>query len=93
MDMVKENEAFLPDLPNEKSGDQLVFEQKVFQANEAFKRVHQSIINWFLSPQERRVYPKIAANNKNAFHVRNVKAMCMMRQNLYCTRKCHVQME
>ena len=65
--MVKENEAFLPDLPNEKSGDQLVFEQKVFQANEAFKRVHQNIINWFLSPQERRVYTKIAVYNKNAF--------------------------
>ena len=68
--MVKENEAFWPDLPNEKSGDQLVFEQKVFWANEAFKRVHQSIINWFLSPQERRVYPKTAANNKNAFHAK-----------------------
>ena len=37
MEMVKENEAFLPDLPNEKSGDQLVFEQKVFQANEALR--------------------------------------------------------
>ena len=64
---MKENEAFLPDLPNEKSGDQPVFKQKVFQANETFKRVHQSIINWFLSPAERRVYPKTAANNKNGF--------------------------
>ena len=29
--------------------------------------MHQSIINWLLSPPERRVYLKTAANNKNAF--------------------------
>ena len=67
MDNLKESEAFLPDLPNEKNGDQLVFDQKVFQANESFKRVHQSIINWFLSHPESRIYPKMAANNKNGF--------------------------
>ena len=70
MDNLKENEVFLPDLPNKKNGDQLIFEQKVFQANESFKRVHQSIINWFLSPPESRIYPKMAANNKNGFHAK-----------------------
>ena len=67
MDALKESEAFLPDLPNEKTGDQLLFEQKVFRVNETFKRVLQSIINWLMSPPERRLYPKAAANNKNAF--------------------------
>ena len=67
MENLKENEVFLSDLPNEKNGDQLVFEQKVFWANESFKRVHQSIINWFLSLPESRIYPKTAANNKNGF--------------------------
>ena len=70
MDALKESEAFLPDLPDENTGDQLLFEQKVFRVNETFKRVHQSIINWLLSPSERRVYPKIGANNKNAFQTK-----------------------
>ena len=37
MDALKESKAFLPDLPNGKTGDQLLFEQKVFRVNETFK--------------------------------------------------------
>ena len=57
MESGKEGDAFLPDLPNKKSGEQIVFKQKDFQSNEVFKRVYQNIINWFLSPQENHIYP------------------------------------
>ena len=70
MESGEEGDDFLPDLPNEKSGEQIVFKQKVFWSNEAFKRVHQNIINWFLLPQENCVYLKSARNNKNGFRVK-----------------------
>ena len=40
----KENENYLPDLPNEKSGEQLVFDQKVFRCNEAFVKKMNDLI-------------------------------------------------
>ena len=40
----------LPDLNNEKSGEQIVFEQKVFRCNEAFVRKVNDLIKWHKSP-------------------------------------------
>ena len=36
MENGKEDENYLPDLPDEKSGEQIVFDQKVFRCNEEF---------------------------------------------------------
>ena len=44
------NDNFLPDLPDEISGEQLVFERKVVRSNEAFNKAHNDIIHWFKSP-------------------------------------------
>ena len=41
---------FLPDLGNEKDSNQLLFEQKVFRANEIFIEVNEALIRWFKSP-------------------------------------------
>ena len=60
-------DGFLPDLGNEKSGEQMVFEQKLFRANEAFIWVNQEILSWFQSPVEHRCYPKSCMNNKNGW--------------------------
>ena len=65
--MSEEKDAFLPDLGNEISGEQLVFEQKLFRANEAFIRVNQEILAWFQSPELSRCYPKSHLNNKNSW--------------------------
>ena len=63
----KEDDNYLPDLPDEISGEQLVFQQKVFRANEAFNKANIDIINWFNSPSEKRQYPKSRLKNKNSF--------------------------
>ena len=63
----KEDENYLPDLPDEISSEQLVFQQKVFRANEAFNKANIDIINWFNSPSEKRQYPKSRLKNKNLF--------------------------
>ena len=60
-------DGFLPDLGNEKSGEQMVFEQKLFRANEAFIQVNQEILSWFQSSVEHRCYPKSHMNNKNGW--------------------------
>ena len=60
----KEDEHYLPDLPDEISGEQLVFQQKVFRANEAFNKENIDIINWFYSPSEKRQYQKSRLKNK-----------------------------
>ena len=53
----------LPNLNNEKSGEQIVFEQKVFRCNEAFVRKVNDLIKWHKSHDEIHPYPKYAANN------------------------------
>ena len=53
-------ESFLPDLPNEISGEKLELQQKVFRANEVFMRKHNEIWKWLNSPEDCRVYPKEA---------------------------------
>ena len=62
-----DDDAFLSDLPDELSGEQIVLQQKVFRANEVFVRKHNDILKWLNSPPEFRVYPKDAQNNKHAF--------------------------
>ena len=52
------DDDFLPDLPNEISGEQIAFQQKVFRSNEAFNKANNDIILWFKSPPERRQYFK-----------------------------------
>ena len=59
-----EKEGFLPGLPDGICGEQFVFQQKVFRANEAFNKANNDIINWFKFPSERRQYPKSRLKNK-----------------------------
>ena len=46
------NEHYLPVLDNEKTGEQIVFEQEVFRANEVFRWKMQDLINWFKLPSD-----------------------------------------
>ena len=59
-----DDENYLPDLNNEKTGEQIVFEQKVFRANEAFKHKMNDLILWHKSPTECRQYPKKSQTNR-----------------------------
>ena len=60
-------ENYLPDLGNEKDSNQILFEQKVFRANEKFIEVNEALIRWFKSPVNSREYLKVALQNKNAY--------------------------
>ena len=57
----------LPDLNNEKISEQLLFDSKVYHANQQFVRIQTDMIKWILSPPENRVYPQNVKNNKHAF--------------------------
>ena len=78
-------DGFLPDLGNEKSGEQIVFEQKLFRANEAFIQVNQETLSWFQSPVEHRYYPKSCMNNKNAWQ-KNEEICVQTGKQVYCTK-------
>ena len=58
---------FLPDLNNEKTSEQLLFDSKVYHANQQFVRIQTDMIKWILSPPESIVYPQNVKNNKCAF--------------------------
>ena len=59
MAVSKEIESeFLPDLGNELTGEQLIFECKVYRANEAFIKLVEEIRGWFNSPVHNKCYPK-----------------------------------
>ena len=70
MDVCDGDEKYLPDLDNDKTGEQIAFDQKVFRANEVFVKLHQDIINWYLSLTDKRCYPKTSIKNKNGFRLR-----------------------
>ena len=61
---------YLPNLPNDKTGEELLFEQKVFHNNEVFRRIHQDIFNLHLSDENNHFYPKAARNSKNAYETK-----------------------
>ena len=65
----EKNDKYLPDLPNEKNWWVVSFEQ-VFHRNEVFNRIHQDIINWHLSDECNRYYPKLASYNRNAYKMK-----------------------
>ena len=52
-----DEDAFLPNLPDEISGEQLMMQQRVLRANEIFIKKHNEILKWLNSPPESRVYP------------------------------------
>ena len=52
-----ESDNFIPDLKNEKTGEQIVLEQKVFRSNEAFKKKIDALIHFHTSPIESQFYP------------------------------------
>ena len=58
---------YLPDLGNEKDSDQILFEQKVFRANEKFIEVNEALIRCFKSPEDKQECPKVANRNRNAY--------------------------
>ena len=55
------------DLTEEKTFEQISFNEKVKKANERFVSKRNDIIRWILSPCENRYYPKSAKTNKCAF--------------------------
>ena len=66
MAVSKEIESeFLPDLGNELTGEQLIFERKVYRANEVFTKFVVGIWAWFNSPVHNKCYPKSRMKNKN----------------------------
>ena len=65
--MEEEAENFLLDLDNEKTWEQIVFEQKVFRANEAFWWKVNGLITWHMSPSDCCIYPQEANNNQSSF--------------------------
>ena len=68
MALSKEIESeFLPDLGNELTGEQLIFECKVYRANEAFTKLVEEILAWFNSPVHNKCYPKSRMKNKNSW--------------------------
>ena len=68
MAVSKEIESeFLPDLGNELTGEQLIFEHKVYRANEAFTKLVEEIRAWFNSPVHNKCYPKSRMKNKNSW--------------------------
>ena len=58
-----ESDNFLPDLNNEKTGEQIAFEQKVFRSNEAFKKKIDALILWHKSPSDCQIYPSQSKKN------------------------------
>ena len=60
----------LPDLPDEKTEEQIMLEQQVFRVNEKFIQRHQEIIEWLLSPEESQKYPDHARKNRYGFRKR-----------------------
>ena len=66
-DIYELSSDFLPDLNNKKTSEQLLFDSKVYHANEQFIRIRTDIIKWILSPAESRSYPAHVRNNKHAF--------------------------
>ena len=64
---------FLPDLPDETVGEQLVLMQKVYRCDELFIKRHKEIRDWLLSPPDRRNYPKHEIKNKYVYRKRALK--------------------
>ena len=58
MDVHDGDEKYLPDLDNDKTGEQIVFDQKVFRANEVFVKLHQDIINWYFVTNRQKMLSK-----------------------------------
>ena len=58
---------FLPDLTEEKTFEQICFDEKVNKANERFVSIRKDIIRWIFSPDDNRSYPKSAKSNKHVF--------------------------
>ena len=81
---------FLPDLNNEKTSEQLLFDSKVYHANGQFTRIRTDIIKWILSPPENRVYPQHVKNNKHAFQQTVLQySYDKKRKNLFKCCVCH----
>ena len=62
-DIDESSSDFLPNLNNEKTSEQLLFDFKVYHGNEQFIRIITDIIKWILSPAESRSYPAHVRNN------------------------------
>ena len=58
---------FLPDLTEEKSFEQITFEEKVLKFNQRFVSIRNDIIRWIPSPPDNCCYPKSVKTNKHAF--------------------------
>ena len=81
---------FLPDLNNERTSEQLLFDSKVYHANKQFVRIRTDIIKWILSPPESRFYPQHVKNNKRAFWQTVLQySFDKKRKKLFEKRICH----
>ena len=81
MENGKEDENYLPDLLDKKSGEQIVFDQKVFRCNEAFVKKMNDLISWFQSVDFILKRQEIIITGTEDKLVN----IFMMRTNLYCT--------
>ena len=65
--MMESGKDYLPDLNNEKSGEQIVSELKVKRSNEAFIKKMEDVVKWLTSPSENKVYLKSASTNRHSY--------------------------
>ena len=65
--MMESGKDCLPELNNEKSGEQIVLELKVKRSNEAFIKKMEDVVRWLTSLSENRVYPKSASTNRHSY--------------------------
>ena len=62
-----EGDNVLPDLGNQKTTEQLVFEAKIRRSNMEFRRRKEDILRFMLSDPESKLYPQSVKRNKRAF--------------------------
>ena len=55
---IESDSNYLPNLNNEKTGEQIVFELKVKRSNESFSQKVDDFIKWLASPLDCQVHPK-----------------------------------
>ena len=89
-DMDDPSSDFLPDLNNGKMSEQLLFDSKVYHANEQFIRIKTDIIKWILSPAESRSYAQPVRNKQHAFWQTVLQySYNKKRKKLFKKRICH----
>ena len=70
--------------------EQLLFDSKVYHANEQLIRIRTDMLKWILSSPENRVYPQHVKNTKHAFQQTVLQySYDKKRKELFKHRICH----